>query len=635
MGTTIKRLLLFALLLSTSLVFGQGTAFPPNTAWRTVNGFLMPAAGATITVCPGVATGLPCAPATVSLYTDPTLSTPLSNPFTADSNGNYKMAIAAPLSSATYTVSITGSGLVGYSYQVSAGITIGNNVTINNATLTGTTTSQGITDSGLSTFKSLNLIKFASQFAGASNTGGIQEAINAVSPNGTVWVDSSVSASVAINMKADTVVRCSSPNVTITFTGATNGFVWPNSAHRAKLVDCKLLAGNIASAKAIDIEDGSAGAHDAVIDNVTIDSSNAPTDTWAYGVYQSNSLLERYDNLKILSATVPVHIDGVSNSTDFYGLNVTNNINSVTLADIQGGSPINFFGGEIEGNASGEGLKVTQPGAAPTTVVAVGLTIENANASGKGAHINVPVQGLLCYGCNFIVDGASGPTGFVFGDVSTTRYTKILGGQGTGWTVGANAAKCIIQDYLYSGPVVIDNSTTGTNTYFANNYATDTSFVTSSHAETETFSNGLNLPLTQAVEWGGNSNDSIFATLGNEVHIKANGNDTFSVDSTGQMNFTTGAGTSAALTSYLKAPVVKTPSVSNTDSFGSLTISASTSATYTFTGTYSNGPICTVTPQTDPTAAGFWWAGATSTTLTVNVKNSSTISFFYTCFPRP
>lgn len=114
--------LLLALLLAPASSLAQGVFSPPQTALKTINGLLMPIANATITVCAANAGGMPCTPPLLStIFKDSALSQPLSNPFTADANGNYQFAAAA----ATYTVTVTAAGFAGYSYQVSLGGTGG------------------------------------------------------------------------------------------------------------------------------------------------------------------------------------------------------------------------------------------------------------------------------------------------------------------------------------------------------------------------------------------------------------------------------------------------------------------------------------------------------------------------------
>lgn len=79
----------------------------------------------------------------------------------------------------------------------------------------------------------------------------------------------------------------------------------------------------------------------------------------------------------------------------------------------------------------------------------------------------------------------------------------------------------------------------------------------------------------------------------------------------------------------------RTGSSGNTDNAGTIVITSSTTGTYTFANTgYSSSPVCTLTPITDPTAVGTWWATTTATVLTANVHASGTITFNYTCFPR-
>lgn len=103
-----------------------GTMTQPQTALQTVNGVTRPIAGATITVCAQNAGGFPCAPALANaIFKDAGLTQPLSNPFTADANGNYVFAAA----NGNYTVTVTAPGFAGYSYQVTLAATTTQQVT--------------------------------------------------------------------------------------------------------------------------------------------------------------------------------------------------------------------------------------------------------------------------------------------------------------------------------------------------------------------------------------------------------------------------------------------------------------------------------------------------------------------------
>jgi hypothetical protein len=114
-----KILALLALLfLGGASAFAQGALAAPQVALKTVNGYTMPIAAATITVCAAKTGGLPCSPAlSGALYQDIGLTEPLSNPFTADANGNYQFAALAN----SYTVTVTAPGFSGYSYQLAIG----------------------------------------------------------------------------------------------------------------------------------------------------------------------------------------------------------------------------------------------------------------------------------------------------------------------------------------------------------------------------------------------------------------------------------------------------------------------------------------------------------------------------------
>lgn len=100
--------LILALLFLPSMAYGQGSRFD-GVAQRTVQGFLAPIPGATITVCTSVATGIPCSP-TTTIYLDQGLTQPAPNPFQADSNGNFGFWIGP---GGSYKYSITAAGVTG------------------------------------------------------------------------------------------------------------------------------------------------------------------------------------------------------------------------------------------------------------------------------------------------------------------------------------------------------------------------------------------------------------------------------------------------------------------------------------------------------------------------------------------
>jgi hypothetical protein len=92
------------------------------------------------------------------------------------------------------------------------------------------------------------------------------------------------------------------------------------------------------------------------------------------------------------------------------------------------------------------------------------------------------------------------------------------------------------------------------------------------------------------------------------------------------------------LTSSLKTfnvpvllPQIRTGNPLNTDLGGIIVLSGSTSASYTFTRTYTLPPICVLTALSDPTPVGEYWATITNTSLTANVNISGSIAFNYAC----
>ena len=71
------------------------------------------------------------------------------------------------------------------------------------------------------------------------------------------------------------------------------------------------------------------------------------------------------------------------------------------------------------------------------------------------------------------------------------------------------------------------------------------------------------------------------------------------------------------------------------DMVGTVTVSAATSGSVSFTRVYTAAPACYLTPTSDPTAVGVYWATTSTSALTANVKVSGTITFAYACFGNP
>lgn len=174
-------LLLILLIIASTQCYAQGVSHT-NIALYNAAGFAKPVPSAVITVCTANDTAVPCINI-VSLFTNFALTTVLSNPFNADANGNYSFFVAP----GNYTVTVTGVGITGFSYQVSLGTgtpssligpgvisgtfsgnhtTTGNNIHSGTEALTGGGQLVGIF-TGPSTFsgtKVLNGIRFADQF---------------------------------------------------------------------------------------------------------------------------------------------------------------------------------------------------------------------------------------------------------------------------------------------------------------------------------------------------------------------------------------------------------------------------------------------------------------------------------------
>lgn len=101
-----QRILIAILFLTSAMAFGQGACYPGGVVLVDTG---RPANGASVRVCTAGSTGTPCTP-TASLFTDPTLGTPLGGSpiVTTDSHGNFGFCALAGLN---YDLQISGSGM--------------------------------------------------------------------------------------------------------------------------------------------------------------------------------------------------------------------------------------------------------------------------------------------------------------------------------------------------------------------------------------------------------------------------------------------------------------------------------------------------------------------------------------------
>jgi hypothetical protein len=86
---------------------------------------------------------------------------------------------------------------------------------------------------------------------------------------------------------------------------------------------------------------------------------------------------------------------------------------------------------------------------------------------------------------------------------------------------------------------------------------------------------------------------------------------------------------------------LQTNAASN-DLAGTITISATSSAFHTFSGTgYASAPACVATPTADPTVSAVptWWVTTTTTAVTVHTHSAlgagNTLTFNYVCIGNP
>lgn len=217
-----KLLQLLALLgLSAIPAFGQGVLVGPQTALRNTGTSVAAMVGATITVCAANAAALPCAPPLANtLFKDAALSQSLTNPFFADTNGNYIFAIAP----GTYTVTVTQFGQ-GYSYQLTVACPLNGactwtgNQTFNNITVTGTCTGcgSGSPSGATGTFQYNNSSAFAGA-AGVTTANGNSIIIKGPEPIADIRAYGAKAYS--SGQSANTTATCTANSATVTLAAA-------------------------------------------------------------------------------------------------------------------------------------------------------------------------------------------------------------------------------------------------------------------------------------------------------------------------------------------------------------------------------------------------------------------------------
>jgi hypothetical protein len=89
------------------------------------------------------------------------------------------------------------------------------------------------------------------------------------------------------------------------------------------------------------------------------------------------------------------------------------------------------------------------------------------------------------------------------------------------------------------------------------------------------------------------------------------------------------------LGSQLTVPSHVNTGSSNNDLDGTISISSSTSASYTFATAFNSAPSCVIVPTTDPTSLGAYWVTATTSALTAHIHTSGSLTFNYHCVGNP
>lgn len=132
------------------------------------------------------------------------------------------------------------------------------------------------------------------------------------------------------------------------------------------------------------------------------------------------------------------------------------------------------------------------------------------------------------------------------------------------------------------------------------------------------------------------ANPATFA--GNFLDFQVGGSSKFSVSSAGTLTAADGIVSAGYLQSnshtyvgqanWAKIFVASFPS----DIAGTISLSASTSASFTLNAAHTSAPVCTVTPTSDPGSGVRYWVTATTSAVTVTTSSAVTKTFNFHCF---
>lgn len=187
---------------------------------------------------------------------------------------------------------------------------------------------------------------------------------------------------------------------------------------------------------------------------------------------------------------------------------------------------------------------------------------------------------------------------------------NFFSGDGARRSLGGSTPQTNVADWVYISPA---NAPTFTGRWL-NYYADPNNRVLLDRVD-------INSVPVWAVQSAGNGNANAVVNNGNALVFNAKN----LASQTASISAATGVAQFAAVASGTNA---------NSDMAGQIAIVAGTSGSYTFLLGWQTAPICTVTPTSDPTAAGAYWVSSSATTLTITTKNAATVTFNYICIGR-
>ncbi|MGH9344646.1 MAG: hypothetical protein ACRD19_12915, partial [Terriglobia bacterium] len=250
----------------------------------------------------------------------------------------------------------------------------------------------------------------------------------------------------------------------------------------------------------------------------------------------------------------------------------------------------------------------------------VGTIVDNGSApcaSGQQVGIIAQTNGIAVTSVPVFLRFAGGGSG---GGSSSTFQVN-----------GTNLSSSSTINWLSGGPIVATNTSAGNLQFTCPVCLLTNPSVTQTIAPANSSTEGLAITSN-----GGTTTDAFDVSQNGWNSIKVNGygqvflSHAPSVDSLGIDS----SGTGTVLNFNSPKDRITFSSSASGDIDGTIAVSSAASASVTFPLAYTNAPVCTLTPTSNPGSLT-WWVTTSTTAVTANLSASGTLTFNYVCIGNP